>query len=109
MLFRSWYGPLLAGVLPFLWLALKNSPTRPSTLFLGWVFCLNLVVALGIVLERNMPGLWIVAYSGMFALFSLVGRTRYREIPGQPYSIVGAVGTVFICIEIRRASCRERV
>jgi len=93
-----WYGPLLAGVLPFLWLALKNNPKRTGTLFLGWVFCLNLIVALGIVLERNMPGLWIVAYSGMFALFSLVGRTWYRETPGQPFSIVGAVGTLFICI-----------
>lgn len=93
-----WYGPLLAGVLPFLWLALKNNPRRGGMLLLGWVFCLNLVITLGIVLERNMPGLWIVAYSGMFAVFALVGRTWYRETPGQPFSIVGATGTVIICI-----------
>lgn len=93
-----WYGPMLLGVLPYFWWLLKTGATRPRTLLLGWVFCLNLCVVLGLVLERNMPGLWIVAYSGLFAMFCLVGRTWYQGIPGQPFSVVGVVGTVILGI-----------
>ncbi len=91
-----WYGPLLVAVLPFLWQALKSGRDRPRTLFIGWVFCLSLCVGLGVALEKNLPGLWIVVYSGLFAAYYLVGRTWYRNTLGQPFTIIGTIGTVIL-------------
>ena len=35
-----------------------------------------------------------------FALLLLVGQTYYRDTPGQPFSLVGIVGTLFIALSL---------
>lgn len=93
-----WYGPLLGGVLPFIWYSLQNGRALIRTRFLAWVLCLSFILSLGFVLERSLPGIWIVAYTSLFAVFYLVGRTWYRDTPGQPFSIIGIMGTVILAL-----------
>ncbi|MFP6581027.1 MAG: DUF2157 domain-containing protein [Candidatus Hydrogenedentota bacterium] len=93
-----WYIPLLLAILPFLWQALRSGADRPRTLLLGWVLCLNLCVSLGVVLEKMLPGLWIPAYASLFAIMILVGRIWYSDTRGQPYTIIGTLGSVILAL-----------
>lgn len=93
-----WYWPLLGAVAPFLWWQHQHHRDQPRTALLVWVLCLNLCVGLGVALEKVLPGLWIVAYAALFAVFCLAGRAWYRDIPGQPLTVVGSFGTVVLAI-----------
>lgn len=93
-----WYWPLLAAVAPFLWWQHQHYREQPRTALLVWVLCLNLCVGLGVALEKVLPGLWIVAYASLFAVFCLAGRAWYRDIPGQPLTLVGSFGTVILAL-----------
>ena len=93
-----WYWPLLAAVLPYLWQVHREQHDGPRALLLGWVFCLNSCVALGIVLEKTVPGLWIPIYSALFAVCYAIGRKGYRDTPFQPYTLVACAGTAVLSL-----------
>jgi len=85
-------------VLPYLWQVHREQRHGPRALLLGWVFCLNSCVALGIVLEKTVPGLWIPIYGGLFAVYYAIGRKGYRDTPFQPYTLVACAGTVVLSL-----------
>jgi uncharacterized membrane protein len=93
-----WYWALLAGALPFLWLEHRRDREAPRNAFLGWVLCLNLCVGVGVSLEKVLPGLWIVIYTAMFAAFCLLGRESLTGRAGQPFRLVGGVGTIVLAL-----------
>lgn len=93
-----WYWALLVGALPFLWMEHRRDSEAPRNAFLGWVLCLNLCVGLGVSLEKVLPGLWIVVYTAMFAAFCLLGRESVTGRSGQPFRLVGGIGTVVIAL-----------
>ncbi len=93
-----WYWALLSAALPFLWLEHRRDSAAPRNAFLGWVLCLNLCVGLGVSLEKVLPGLWIVIYTAMFAAFCLLGRESVTGRSGQPFRLVGGVGTVVLAL-----------
>ncbi|MFT4901858.1 MAG: putative membrane protein [Lentimonas sp.] len=47
-----------------------------------WGLILLLVVALGLVLERTVPGLWLLAYASFFSLLGLLGLRFYPAASG---------------------------
>jgi hypothetical protein len=55
-------------------------------------------VSLGVVLEKMLPGLWIPAYASLFAIMVLVGRIWYSDTRGQPYTIIGTIGSVILAL-----------
>ncbi len=67
------FWPLAAFLSPHIWWAYKHAPEGPRTRLLTWGFCLALTVATGLVLERTMPGLWIIVYSALFCTLLLAG------------------------------------
>jgi len=88
------YWPLLGGIVPFAWSQYRGNRHAPGTAFVAWALCLSLSIGLGVAMEKVLPGLWIVNYAGLFAIFYLAGRSLYRDVAGQPLAIAGSFGTV---------------
>jgi hypothetical protein len=67
-----------------------------------WGLAASLLVGLGCSLERSLPGLWIVAYSGLLA--TLIGCDT-RRAPGgdaswarRPLAVVGGLGLIVLAM-----------
>ncbi len=89
------YWLLALLLLPLLarWLRAGRYQVRPTLLF--WFLCVSLTVAAGTTIERVLPGLWIILYSGLFALLFLAGEFWFREADGfwnRPLRHFGAGG-----------------
>ena len=68
------FWPLAAFFAPYVWMVHKENPGGPRMRLLSWAICAAAPIALGLVLERHTPGLWILAYSGVFSALLLLGR-----------------------------------
>jgi len=66
----------------------------PSELLSLWGLMLMLPIALGIVLERTVPGLWIVGYASFLSLSGLLGLRLFPTKSGwrNPLQTVGVAG-----------------
>ncbi len=97
--FAAGYWLLAVLVLP--WLAKGIRVGRYDarlTLFL-WACCFSVTVAAGVTIERVLPGLWIILYSGLFALMFLAGEFWFRESDGfwsRPLRHFGAAGVLVL-------------
>jgi len=97
--FNAGYWPLLVLVLPqaLRWMREGRYGTRP-TVFL-WAVCVSVTVAAGVTIERVLPGLWIILYSGLFALMFLAGEFWLGEAEGfwaRPLRHFGAGGLLVL-------------
>lgn len=66
---------------------------RFATLSTALAFCL--LVSDGIVLEHAIPGLWILVYSAMLAVFYLCGCFWFRNATddaSRPFAVIGSLG-----------------
>ena len=77
-------GPFLAagrgaGAVPLGGIA--TNPYGQRAVLLSWVLALCLSIAVGLTLEHRLPGLWIVVYTGMFAVFYLLDAYVYDAAP----------------------------
>ena len=93
------FWPLAALILPHVAVAARGNPcaARPALLF--WGIAAALCVAVGVTLEKILPGLWIIVYGSLFALFYLAGEFWFGEAPSfwqKPFQTVGAVGSVVL-------------
>jgi len=89
------YWPLFAAILPRLVLALRKDRYASGSAYLGWIASLSLFVGMGVSLEKTLPGLWIVAYAGLFACLRLVGILWFDEAPrrgSDPFGSAGFIG-----------------
>jgi uncharacterized membrane protein len=91
-----WFWPLLLAVLPHLYLAARKDQTGPRFAFLSWVFCAAACVATGIVLEKSLPGLWVLVYSALFAVLYLLG--RQSAYASKAFRVFGAAGIVVLAL-----------
>ena len=66
------FWPLAAVPVPHLWVALRANPYGQRSVLLSWALSLCLSIAVGLTLEHHLPGLWIVVYTGLFAVFYLL-------------------------------------
>lgn len=92
------FWPLFAAALPFAWRTWQRYREQPRGLLIAWALCLCLCVSLGIVMEKNLPGLWILAYAMMLWTFYLVGRTFFDGVPGQPFTLAGVCGLTVLAL-----------
>ena len=93
------FWPLAALILPHVVSAARGNPyaARPALLFWGIAFAL--CVAVGVTLEKILPGLWIIVYGALFAIFYLAGEFWFGEAPSawqKPFQTFGAVGGVVL-------------
>ena len=93
------FWPLAALILPHVVYAARGNPyaARPALLFWGIAFAL--CVAVGVTLEKILPGLWIIVYGALFAIFYLAGEFWFGEAPSawqKPFQTFGAVGGVVL-------------
>ncbi|MCF7849853.1 MAG: hypothetical protein K9M45_13460, partial [Kiritimatiellales bacterium] len=75
-----------------------RKPLEQSTLLSAWGWLLCITVSMGVVLERNVPGLWIVAYSALLSGTYLVGVVAYRHAEGwsNPFGLFGFIGVCLL-------------
>lgn len=88
---------LFAALIPFLIKNLKSKALSNRAVILLWMMSFDLCIALGIVLEKVLPGLWILVYSSYFAILLLVDAMSGREAEfnwQKPFSVVGTIGTI---------------
>jgi len=91
---------LYGGLFPFAWRALRDQRFSSASAVLGWGLCAQ-SAWIGVLLERSVPGLWIIVYAGVFALLYLVGSYAYAEAPSgwsNPFSTVGAAGSAVLAL-----------
>jgi len=89
------FWSLAALMVPCVWMEIRRDRYTMRSVLLRWGFALCLTIALGIVLEKIIPGLWIIIYSGLFAVMYLVGQLWFRDIPKvwqKPLFLVGSIG-----------------
>lgn len=95
------FWPLFALAVPHLWQDVRKNPYSTRSIVLCWAACLCICVATGTTLGNVLPGLWIIVYSAMFAVFYLVGSYWFDEAPGtvqRPFQSVGAVGIAVLSL-----------
>jgi len=97
--FAAGYWLLAVLLMPRLvaWLRAGRYQVRPTLLI--WAFCVSLTVVVGVTIERVLPGLWIMLYTGLFALMFLAGEFWFREADGfwsHPLHHFGAAGLLVL-------------
>ena len=93
------FWPLAALVLPHAVAAARGNPYAARPVVLMWGLALALCVAIGVTLEKILPGLWMVIYGGLFAGLYLAGEFWFGEAPTlwqRPFRTVGSVATVVL-------------
>ncbi|MCC6487664.1 MAG: DUF2157 domain-containing protein [Candidatus Hydrogenedentes bacterium] len=94
----EWYWLLLLLVVPHITIAYREDRFGLRSTWLTWAFCATLCVATGFVLERSLPGLWIVVYSSLFTsiyLGGVVWAGPAKAFWRRPLRTIGGVG---ICV-----------
>ncbi len=95
------FWPLAALVIPHFWQTVKENRYGIRAVWLAWGISLSLCVATGIVLEGALAGLWIVVYSGLFAVLFLVGSSYFGEsstLWQRPFQTFGAAGIAVLAL-----------
>lgn len=92
------FWPLFAAALPFAWRTWHRHRGQPRALLMAWALCLCLCISLGIVMEKNLPGLWILAYAMMLWACYLIGMTFFEGVPGQPFTPAGVCGLMVLAL-----------
>lgn len=74
-----YYWPLLALYAPFLVTKIRENRYSVPALWLAWLTIFSLSVSTGIVLEKCVPGLWMVIYAAYYTVLYLAGAKIYEE------------------------------
>ena len=93
------FWPLAALILPHVAAASRGNVHAARTAALHWGLSIALCVAVGVTLEKVLPGLWIIVYGALFAIFYLAGEYWFDEAPSfwqKPFQTVGATGAVVL-------------
>lgn len=93
------FWPLVALVFPHYLKHLHKDPYASRSVWLSSAICLCFTVAIGISLEKAVPGLWIIVYSSFYAALYLVSKFWFDEAPAawqKPFRNYGALGTLIL-------------
>jgi len=93
------FWPLAALVVPHVVQVGRRDPYGTRSVFLSWGVAICLCIATGICLEKILPGLWIIVYTGLFAVMYLVGSFWFGDAPTmwrRPLHTVGAGGIFWV-------------
>jgi uncharacterized membrane protein len=93
------FWPLAAATVPVIWRATRENVYGHATVLMHWLLALASTAAVGITLEKVMPGLWMVIYAGFLGLLYLAGGFWAAEAPTlwqRPLHTIGSAGTVIL-------------
>lgn len=93
------YWPLALLALPTLVMVRMEQPASIRAGLMTWGAALCSTAALGITLEKTMPGLWMIIYSGAFASLLLAGVTYESKEAGlfqTPLRTLGGAGLAIL-------------
>ena len=88
--------PLLAVLIPHYLKEYKNYSSIRAALY-NYFLITATIIGLGISLEKNIPGLWIVCYSSLFVFYYLLGilyenKEKEESLFYSPLKIAGIIG-----------------
>jgi uncharacterized membrane protein len=92
-----WLWPLALAVVPHVVSVMRSDRRGLRAANLQWACAIFLCVAAGLGLEWKVPGLWILVYTGLFALMIATGTVLRRDEAGlwrRPFEVVGVVGSL---------------
>jgi len=92
------FWPLAAFLAPYVWRAYKQDPEGPRARLLSWGICAALPIAAGFVLERTVPGIWIIVYSALFCTLLLAGRRIFGTDRLNAPRVVGFAGSAVLTL-----------
>jgi hypothetical protein len=92
------FWPLAAFLAPHIWRAYKHDPDGPRVRLLSWGLCAALPIATGLVLERSMPGVWIIVYSGLLCTLWLAGRGPFGAVRLNAFRVAGFIGSAALTL-----------
>lgn len=77
---------------------IRKDRHAPETLLNLWGVLFALCISTGIVFERTVPGLWIIAYAALLSGAGLLGMSLYGERDGwnNPPKVFGIVGITLL-------------
>ncbi|MFA7173741.1 MAG: DUF2157 domain-containing protein [Kiritimatiellia bacterium] len=90
-----YFWPVSALILPVVISVKRENPTGMRGVFMFWSLLISTIVALGVTLDKSLPGLWIIIYVAFFATLLLAGvleSSEESEIWSKPMSLCGAGG-----------------
>ena len=93
------YWPLALLAVPVLMIVRKDNPLSIRTGLMVWGAALCSTAAIGVTLEKTLPGLWMIIYSGAFATMLLVGITyesKDETILQTPLRTLGGCGLAIL-------------
>jgi uncharacterized membrane protein len=89
------YWILLITVVPYLMICFGSLANLKNHAFIKWVMAVSLAVALGISLEKVLPGIWIVVYANFFTVLYLLGcehEDTLKSLWQKPMQMLGMGG-----------------
>lgn len=92
---------LLALVIPHILIAVFRDRHSARSSVLLWAFAIAVTIASGVALDHLWPELWILTYSGVFALFYLTGRLWFDSPVSmwrKPLFFMGAMGVFVMAV-----------
>ncbi len=90
---------LLALLVPYIYTRIKENSFSNHSVFLKWGLAIMLCAAIGFTLEKVLPGLWIIVYSGYFAALYLANLMWFNGVSSfwqRPLLVVGAGGILTV-------------
>ncbi|MDZ8118412.1 DUF2157 domain-containing protein [Pontiella agarivorans] len=92
------YWLLLLPALGKLWGMIKVKRHAPDTLISFYGLLIAVLISTGVVFEKTVPGLWIVAYSALLSGIALAGLKLYGSEEGwsNPPKTVGIIGIALL-------------
>ena len=96
-----WFWVLFGALVPHIVRAIRKDSASVRAIVLAWAVSLGLSVAIGITLERSLPGIWILVYSSYFAVLFLASARWFRgdaRLAARPWTAVGAGGTAGLAL-----------
>jgi len=92
------FWPLAAFLVPYVWMVYQSNPEGPRMRLLSWAICAALPIALGLVLRHNLPGTWILAYSGLVSALLLWGRHPLKHHRNRAFYVAGFIGLIAVAL-----------
>ncbi len=92
-----WFWPLAGVIIPYYLRTFLKEPYRSRNVWLTWGLCIAFTIAIGICLEKVLPGLWIIIYSAFFAVLYFLGAYIFNDdVSGfqRPFRTYGMSGIV---------------
>jgi len=94
-----WLWPLALAVVPHVVAVMRSDRRGLRAANLQWACAVFLCVAAGVGLEWRVPGLWILVYTGLFALMIAGGSALRRDeevLWRRPFEVVGVAGSIVL-------------